>query len=174
MNEHEQGIPAGATPEPAELPSETIEGLRAQLDEERNRAQAYYGSWQRERADFQNFKRRTDDDRQKGAMFANVALVMNLLPVVDDLERAIAGSEQNNETAAWVEGVRAIIRKFTGALEAAGVKEIAADGQPFDPNRHEAVMHEPGEPDQVVRVLQKGYTMGERVLRPAMVSVGQG
>lgn len=152
---------------------ETLEALKAQLEEERNRAQGYFQSWQRTAADFQNYKRRTDEDKQKNAMYANIALVMNLLPAVDDLDRAVSSIDQNTEGFQWVEGIRQILRKFQGALEASGVKEVPAEGQDFDPNVHEAVAQGEGEHGKVVKVLQRGYTMGDRVIRPAMVIVGQ-
>jgi molecular chaperone GrpE len=153
---------------------ETVDSLKAQLEEERNRAQGYFQSWQRAAADFQNYKRRTDEDKQRNAMFANVALVMNLLPAVDDLERALNSIDQNTEGFQWVDGIRQILRKFQGALEASNVKEVPAEGQDFDPNVHEAVAQAEGEQGKVIKVLQRGYTMGDRVIRPAMVIVGSG
>lgn len=161
--------------DPEETASEeSLDSLRAQLEEERNRAQGYLQSWQRTMADFQNHKRRTDEERQKNALFASLALVMNMLPIQDDLDLALQNIDAAVAASPWVEGVRQIARKFQGALEVSGVKEIPAENQPFDPNLHEAVSEVPGEQGAVVRVLRKGYTMGDRVIRPAMVMVGNG
>jgi molecular chaperone GrpE len=153
---------------------ETIDSLRAQLDEERGRAQGYYQNWQRATADFQNYKRRTEEERQKNALYANLALVLNVLPIYDDLERALTNLDVKLAGLQWVEGVRQIARKFQGALEVSGVKEIAAEGEDFDPNLHEAIAQDEGDAHKVVRVVQKGYMMGDRVIRPAMVIVGRG
>ena len=165
--QHPSPAADGATPE-------TVESLRAQLAEERERAQSYQQNWQRAAADFQNYKRRTEEERQKNALYANLALVLNVLPIYDDLERALANLDVTLAGLQWIEGVRQISRKFQGALDVSGVKEIEADGQPFDPNLHEAIAEGPGPTGTVARVVQKGYTMGERVIRPAMVIVGNG
>jgi molecular chaperone GrpE len=183
-NNQERAVPEGApqNDQPvadeaerrAGTETETVESLRAQLEEERNRAEGYLRSWQRAAADFQNYKRRVEEERQRNTLFANLALVLNMLPIYDDLCRALENVDASIAGSAWVEGVRQIARKFQGALEASGVKEIPAEpGMDFDPNLHEAVAQDEGEPGKIVRVLQKGYTMGERVIRPAMVTVGQ-
>lgn len=172
-NERKDPVPADGSAE-ATAEAETVETLRAQLEEERNRAQSYYQNWQRAAADFQNYKRRTEEERQKNTLYANLALVLNMLPIADDLERALATIDVKLAGLQWVEGVRQIARKFAGALEASGVKEIPAEGQDFDPNVHEAIAQDEGEAGKVLRVVQKGYTMGDRVIRPAMVIVGRG
>ena len=105
---------------------------------------------------------------------ANVAMLINLLPLVDDLERALENVDAHLAGLTWLDGIRLIHRKFQALLEMNGVSEIAADGQAFDPNVHEAVMYGDGEEGKVTSVVQKGYTLGGRVLRPAMVVVGKG
>jgi molecular chaperone GrpE len=152
---------------------EGLASLRGQLEEERNRAQGYFQSWQRTAADFQNYKRRVEEDRQKNAMFANLALIMNILPIFDDLDHALGSIDANTEGYAWLDGFRQIQRKFQGALDASGVKEIPAEGSAFDPNLHEAIAEGDGEPGKITKVVRKGYTMGDRVIRPAMVIVGR-
>ena len=169
--EREEPVPTDGGPETAT--EESVESLRAQLDEERNRAESFRQNWQRSAADFQNFKRRTEEERQKNTLYANLALVLNMLPIYDDLERALANLDVKLAGLQWVEGVRQIARKFQGALEASGVTELAAEGQEFDPNVHEAIAQDEGEAGKVVRVVQKGYQMGDRVIRPAMVIVGR-
>jgi molecular chaperone GrpE len=146
--------------------------LEEQLAEERQKAESYMASWQRAAADFQNYKRRVEQERDELARLSNAALIINLLPLVDDLERALDSVDARLAGLTWVDGIRLIHRKFQALLEMVGVEEIAADGEQFDPNVHEAVMHGEGEEGKVINVVQKGYKLGGRVLRPAMVVVG--
>jgi molecular chaperone GrpE len=146
--------------------------LEEQLAREKERAESYYASWQRAAADHQNFKRRVDQERAEQAQFANVSLIFNLLPLIDDLERALENVDSHLAGLTWLDGIRLIHRKFQALLEMNGVAEIPADGQDFDPNLHEAVMYTEGEAGKVLNVAQKGYMLGGRVLRPAMVVVG--
>jgi molecular chaperone GrpE len=148
--------------------------LTAQLAEEKEKAQSYYASWQRAAADYQNFKRRVEQERGEVSRQASAAFIFNLLPLVDDLERALQNVDGHLAGLTWVDGIRLIHRKFQAMLEMYGVSEIAADGQDFDPNVHEAVTFGEGEEGKIIAVLQKGYTLGDRVLRPAMVVVGKG
>jgi molecular chaperone GrpE len=148
--------------------------LREQLEQERARAEANYGNWQRATADFVNFKRRTEQDREENARFANTALVLNILPAVDDFERALQHVDPGLEESTWIEGVRQILRKLRGALSVAGVTEIAAVGEDFDPNLHEAIAEDEGDEGKVVSEAQRGYRLGSRVIRPSIVVVGRG
>ena len=147
--------------------------LEEQLAEAEEKAQGYLQSWQRAAADFQNFKRRTEQERQEMARMANVALIINILPLIDDFERALQNVDARLAGLTWLDGVRLIHRKFQALLEMNGVTEIPADGEPFDPNVHEAVMFGEGEDGKVISVAQKGYKLGDRVIRPAMVVVGK-
>lgn len=174
MREREQEQP---TAEPVDSGGDaglTADQLREQLEAERARAQGYLAQAQRATADYQNFKRRTEQEKADYQRLANLALVLNILPAADDLHRALDNVDVKLAGLQWVEGIRQIQRKFEGALQASGVQEIRADGEEFDPTRHEAIGQLPGEDGKVVRVLQKGYTMGDRVIRPAMVMVGDG
>ncbi|MCE7927298.1 MAG: nucleotide exchange factor GrpE [Dehalococcoidia bacterium] len=153
---------ADATPSPDEL-----------LAAEREKAESYYRNWQRSAADFANYKKRTEQEKSKSAEFVNAALVINLLPVYDDLERAVATVDAHLAGLNWVQGIIAIQRKFLQMLEALGVSEIAAGGEEFNPNLHEAVGKQPGDDGKVLHVVQKGYQIGDRVVRPAMVIVGE-
>ena len=145
-----------------------------ELAEALAKADSFYKSWQRSAADFANYKRRVEQERGESARFASAALVINLLPVYDDLERAVGSVDANLAGLNWVQGVVAIQRKFWHMLEAMGVSELAAAGEPFDPANHEAVARQPGDDNKVLHVVQKGYRLGDRVLRPAMVIVGEG
>lgn len=168
-------LPAAEAPK-EELPrgEASIEELRTRLAEEREKAQSYLANWQRAAADYQNFKRRVEEERSEAARFANAALIINLLPVVDDLERALHSLDVSLRGLTWVEGIYLIHRKLLMVLENAGVTEILADGLPFDPTVHEAISQAEGEEGKVVAVVQKGYRLGDRVIRPALVIVGKG
>ena len=162
----------------AEAPAEQeepqdVEGLRARLHEEQEKAQGYLASWQRAAADHQNFKRRVEQERSEVGRLASTSLVINLLPLMDDLERALRTVDSKLAGLTWIDGIWLIYRKFQAVLENAGCREIPADGQPFDPKVHEAISEAPGEEGKVVSVVQKGYTLGDRVIRPAMVVVGK-
>lgn len=148
--------------------------LEEQLAAERERAETYFRNWQRSAADFINYKRRVEQERTEATKLANAAIAINLLPVFDDLDRAVESVDAHLAGLNWVQGIIAIHRKFKALLESMGVAEIAAAGEPFDPNVHEAVAQEPGEEGKVVHVLQKGYRLGDKVLRPALVIVGNG
>ncbi|MGE0675162.1 MAG: nucleotide exchange factor GrpE [Methylibium sp.] len=154
-------------------PPESLEALKQQLEHERERAEANLGSWQRTAADFQNYKRRVEQEREEIARMSNAALIINLLPLLDDLQRALDSVDARLAGMTWLDGVRLIERKFQALLDLNGVTVIEADGQDFDPNVHEAVTFGPGEENKVIAVVQKGYRLGGRVIRPAMVVVGR-
>ena len=156
-----------------ELPN-NVESLKSLLDEERQKAQSFMASWQRSAADFQNYKRRVEEERSETARFASASLTINLLPLIDDLDRALMNVDTHLAGLTWVDGIRLIHRKFQAVLEMTGVQENEADGETFDPSLHEAVSQGPGEENKVIAVVQKGYKLGDRVIRPAMVVVGDG
>lgn len=151
---------------------EDIEALKQVVAEEKARAEANLANWQRAQADFINYKRRIEQDKEETAKFANSILMLNLLPVLDDLERAFASLPPRLAKLTWVDGIRLIERKLRASLEAQGLSEIKAQGEPFDPNLHEAVRHGKGKEGIVIEELQKGYKLQDRVIRPAMVVVG--
>ena len=124
-------------------------------------------------AEFANFRRRIDLERAQIRELASRDLLKQILPVVDDLHRALASVPEDEAEQPWVQGVRHIERKLTALLERSGVSPIDAVGQPFDPAVHEAVATEPGSSQSiVVEVYQTGYKLGQNLLRPAMVKVG--
>lgn len=138
------------------------------------KADQYYANWQRSAADFINYKRRVEDERREAGRLVSAALVINLLPVYDDLDRAVSTVDARLAGLNWVQGVEAIHRKFGHLLESMGVREIPASGERFDPEQHEAVGEHEGPQGTVVHVAQKGYTLAGKVIRPAMVIVGSG
>ncbi len=122
-------------------------------------------------ADFQNFKRRTEKEKNDIYAFANEKIVSELLNVIDNFERALAAATEGD---GFAEGMKLIFKQLQGVLEKAGVAEIEALGQDFDPNFHNAVMMEDSseyESGKVTEVLQKGYLLNNRVIRPSMVKV---
>jgi molecular chaperone GrpE len=122
-------------------------------------------------ADFENYKKRAARERQEYVALANERLIGELLPILDDLERALAAAEEHQE-AQLEEGVRLVHRSLAGLLERHGVTPISTDGK-FDPYLHEALLSQPSEVEEgsVLDVVQKGYKLGERVVRPARVVV---
>lgn len=169
----------GAQERPADavtpdLQGADLEALRRQLEEEKQRAESHYASWQRSAADFANYKRRTEQERAEAASFANAMLILNILPTLDDLERALNSVSTELAGLTWIDGIHIIYRKLQGVLESQGLKAIEAVGQPFDPNLHEAVLRAPGEEGKVLAELQRGYMLENRVIRPTLVKVGTG
>jgi molecular chaperone GrpE len=168
----EERAEAISTPTRSELLEQLQETERA-LATSREQADEHLRSWQRTAADFSNYKRRTEEDRRTADLFANAVLLGRLLAVLDDFDRALDNVPEDAHES-WVEGVRLVERKLRGVLEAEGVTPIEAIGQPFDPNLHEAVVHEETAeaPDNtVIGEVQKGYLLHERVLRPSLVRV---
>ncbi|MEA1959353.1 MAG: nucleotide exchange factor GrpE [Chloroflexota bacterium] len=159
---------------PAAEEIEDIDTLREMLAKEQARTEKYLANWQRSQADFINYKKRTEQERGEVVKFANAALVLNLLTVLDDLARALENVSGKLSGLTWVDGIELIYRKLKAILEGSGLCEIKAVGEPFDPNFHEAVCYACGDEDKCVEEVQKGYMLHDRVLRPAMVKVGSG
>lgn len=162
-----------AGPETAGV-GEEVAALKQALAEAEAKAESNLASWQRAQADFINYKRRTEQEREEVAQFANSALILDLLPSLDDLERALASLPDELADVSWVDGIQLIWRKLQKTLEVRGLSEIKAVGEPFDPNLHEAVRQDKGEEGMVIAEVQKGYQLRGRVLRPSRVVVGNG
>jgi molecular chaperone GrpE len=155
---------------------EDLETLQTELEEAQAKTQEYLDGWQRALADFSNYKRRVERDQQLNYQNTIGIVVKRYLPILDDLERALNNRPAEGDGAVWAGGIELIYRKFLMALEADGVQPMQAEGEQFDPNLHEAISQEPSpdhESGQVIEVLQKGYLLGERVLRPAIVRVAE-
>lgn len=160
----------GALPSP-----ETGDSAQAAIEEQTAKAEQYLANWQRAQADLANFRKKTEQDRQELAAYAGAALLTSLLPVLDDLHRALETMDPALAGQTWGEGLKLVHRKFLAALEAQGLMDIAvAAGQRFQPAVHEAVAHVPGADGVIIAVLQRGYRLRDRVLRPAMVTIGSG
>lgn len=167
-------------PEPEENSgNETVsvpdaEALKSALATEREAAEANLVGWQRAQADFANYKRRVEQELALSSSLAKSGLILTLLPVLDDLERAFAALPEDVASESWVDGFRLIERKFRTVLEAQGLSPIKALGEPFDPRFHEAAMQGEGEEGIVVGELERGYKFNDRVIRPSKVVVGNG
>jgi molecular chaperone GrpE len=153
---------------------ETKQDLQKMLAESKQKADDYLDSWKRAQADFINYKRRADQEKMEMGVYANTQLILSLLPVLDDFERAVDSLTPKLAKVDWVHGIRLVERKLRTTLEAQGMSPIKALGEDFDPNLHEAVMHVKGEDGKVVRELQKGYRLHDKILRPSKVAVGNG
>lgn len=170
------------TVETSEIPSEgekapersELEQLKDQLLLKEKEAESYYDRLIRLQAEFENFRKRTIKEKAEFTKYANEELIKNLLPVLDNLERALTSAEQTKDFEGLSKGVEMIYKQFSEALKKAGLTEIEALNQRFDPVVHEAVARVESsdiEPNTVVEVLQKGYYFHDRVLRPALVKV---
>jgi molecular chaperone GrpE len=153
-----------------------MEMLKQQLAERELEAKTNYDRFLRQVAELENFKKRMSRDRDEAIRFANENLIKDLLPVVDNLERAVAHAAGGGNGKPIVEGVEMVLKGLLDAMAKHGVTQISALGQPFDPSKHEAmaqVESESHEPNQVVDELHKGYMLHDRLLRPALVSVAK-
>lgn len=153
--------------EQTQTPEELIASLRAEVE-------AAHAARLRAAADYQNLQRRAQEERAEFGRYQLTASVLNFLPVLDDLERAVESAHDDIKEHPWVEGVKLVMSKFRSVLESAGVTEIHPLGAPFDPAKHEALGSAPGPDGVVVRVLRRGYVLNNKVIRAAMVLVGDG
>jgi len=159
---------------PAALAAQ-IDGLTAERDGALAKADEYLGALQRERAEFQNYRRRTSEERERELGLAGVDLITKVINVADDFDRAIDTRPDRLEGDAWADGIAAIDRKLRLLLESEGVTTVeAAPGMAFDPREHEAVVSVPGTgraEGEIVDEIRRGYRLRDRVIRPALVAV---
>jgi molecular chaperone GrpE len=157
--------------------ADDLETLCQQLEEVRAKEAEYLDGWQRARAELANARKRFQRDQQGAYANAKADILVRLLPIIDDFERAFADLPDELSDHTWVQGIKLIQQKAQGILTQESVEPIEAAGQEFDPLWHQAVTHEPSEevPEgQVIGEMQKGYSIGDRVLRPSMVRVSSG
>lgn len=183
QGEMEQGVgsqqpaPAEATPEAArEAGAEDLAQLRSALEEARKQADEYLDQWRRSVAEFANYRKRVEKERQEFAQQANARLIARLLVLLDDFERAFTTLPPILMNLTWIEGLHLIYRKLQVILEGEGLEAMDAVGKPFDPLEHEAVTYEEvegAEEGQVIGEVQRGYRLRGRVLRPALVRVAR-
>jgi molecular chaperone GrpE len=162
-----QGPVVSDAPEDVAVTNEEAQALGAE------QAAEYLAALQRERAEFSNYRKRMEKDRSQWQDAIRSDFILELLPVLDDFDRATENLPEEGPARDWASGVLLIQRKLKSQLENLGLEEINAAGT-FDPQLHEAVTHETSdkhEPGEVIAVLRKGYRLGERILRPALVRV---
>jgi len=153
-----------------------LETARSETEQQRDTAEQYLNLLQRVQADFVNYKRRVEGERETQAAATRADTIRAFLPIVDDLQRALEHVPAQVAGESWVDGFRLIERNLATALERLGVRRMGAEGDVFDPNLHEAVAYEehPTQPEgHVATVVRPGYQLGERVVRPAQVSVAR-
>lgn len=156
--------------------NEELEALQKELEETRQKAEEYLDGWQRARAEFANYKKRVEREQEQIYQTAAGQILKRYLEVLDDMERALKNRPQEGYGAEWAEGIELIYRKLVSILESEGIKAMEAEGQLFDPNLHEAITSEESEnhkSGEIIEVLQRGYLLGEKVLRPALVRVAK-
>lgn len=162
-----------------EIKEVTVESLQAELEQAAEQALKFKDVALRAEAEMQNVQRRAIKDLEKAHKYGSEKLIQNLLPVIDSLEKAVESAETAADEAAnnaVVEGVGLCLKMLTDVLGKEGVKTVDPMGEPFDPNHHQAmsmVENPDVEPNSVVAVIQKGYTLNERLVRPAMVMVSK-
>ncbi|MGQ9709766.1 MAG: nucleotide exchange factor GrpE [Anaerolineae bacterium] len=153
-----------------------LERLRQELEAAKAQAAEYLDGWQRTQAEFANYRKRQEAEFMERVRLNNAVLIARILPVLDDLDRAIQTLPPGLQSLTWVEGVFLIKRKLEVILEAEGLKPIETAGKSFDPLYHEAVTYEdvPGYEDgQIIGEVQRGYLLGDRVIPPALVRVAR-
>ena len=151
-----------------------IAELQLQLEAEEKKSEEYLDSLRRAQADFINYKRRSTQEQQDGRVAAEAAIIERLLPVLDDLGRALETAPAEFTDQPWVEGIFLVRRRLFSTLEQMGVRQVGQVGEAFDPRVHDALMTQSGSGlpmGTVVQVTRSGYTLGERIIRPAQVIV---
>ncbi len=169
--ENEEETPSDVEPE-VEGAEDDIETLRDKLTRALDEAKVYQEQYLRTLADMENLRKRTQRDKEELAKFANESLLRDILPVIDNLERAVEHAEQTESEDGLFEGVQMTLNQFSQLLDKFGVEPVDAVGQPFDPAYHQAmgqVESEEHPVNTVVQQMQKGYQLNKRLLRPAFV-----
>jgi molecular chaperone GrpE len=173
---HDAGA-STASPNTGDDLASRVTALEADLAAAREEAKQAQDRWLRERADLENVKRRAAREKQDALRFGAEGLARDLLPVVDNLERALAHAGAGTDAGALAQGVDLVLKGLRDVLERHGVTRVPAAGTSFDPSHHEAVAHVPSAEHAqgaVIEEHQAGYRLHDRLLRPAMVSVSKG
>jgi molecular chaperone GrpE len=169
ISEQDEQLSKDAVQEEKEVLRHELEGASAKADE-------YLEGWQRARAEFSNYKKRVEREQSQTFQIAAGKIFKRYLEVIDDLDRALKNSPKEGDGAVWADGIELVYRKMISIMENEGVSIMETDGKEFDPNLHEAVSSEESdehESGEIIETLQKGYLIGDRVLRPAMVRVAR-
>ena len=153
---------------------EQVTALKTALEEMDKKAEEYLDGWQRARAEFANYKKRILRENIDIRQVARGEVIKLYLDIADDLERALQEKPEAGDGETWAEGIEIIFQKLRARLEVEGIKPMNPIGEEFDPNIHEALMKEESEEfesGQIIEVIQEGYWIGDKVLRPALVRV---
>ena len=153
----------------AESPGDEITRVQSEAAE-------YLDGWQRARAEFANYKKRVERETEEARQRITSEIIVRYLNIMDDLERALGNAPEGEDFQEWISGIELIHQKFESILESEGVECIEADGERFDPNLHEAISYEDTEEfdgGSIIAVTQRGYKLGDRIIRPAMVRVAK-
>ena len=175
----EASTPGGADQEAAEtvtLPLKDYAGQLEELDDLRKKADDFSDGWQRERAEFANYRKRVTRDQEIEKQNSKFDILKKYLDIHDDLELAIKNMPGHVKTDTWINGIMLIYQKLGNLLDGEGLQPISAEDCAFDPTLHEAISseeHEGFESGKIIEVVQKGYTIGDRVIRPARVRVAK-
>jgi molecular chaperone GrpE len=177
MTEKNTNVPGnGAGQQTAQAPpsSSELEVLRVRAETAEQEREQFRALAQRTRADFENYQKRQQREQAQDRLYANTGLAGDLLPMLDNLDRALAAAKQAGEKGPLVQGVAMVQSQVLDMLRRHGIQRMDVQGKPFDPNLHQAVMQQPTAdqpPLTVLQVLENGYMIHERVLRPARVIV---
>ena len=175
MSSVKEAVQDSAQAEALSKAEQEILTLKQQVAEARTQADEYKDGWQRALADFANLRRRVERDQQNANQNATINVIKRYLEIVDDLDRALTNRPKEGDAVRWAEGIELTYRKLTNFLENEGLTTIPVDGE-FDSNIHEAISHEDSpqhSSGQIIGVVQQGYRLGERIVRPARVRVAR-
>ena len=162
---------------PVDSDVESASSLEEQLKAAVLERDAHYNSWMHAQADLENYRKRAQKDAEEIRRYHSMSLMRDLLPGIDNLQRAISAAENSSNIEELLQGVRMVAEQFEAILSSSNLKPIEAAGQPFDPNKHEAVQQIPSEehaPMVVIEELERGFTLHDRVVRPSKVIVSSG
>jgi molecular chaperone GrpE len=155
---------------------EEYDAMKSEHDKAVTEAASNMDGWQRERAEFSNYKRRIDRDQAQLNQAVTGDVIKKYLVVLDDLELALKNRPHGGHGAGWAEGIQLIVRKLQAIIDSEGIERINQNRVPFDPNMHEAISNEENsefESGEVIEIVRQGYKLGDRILRPAMVRVAR-
>lgn len=149
-----------------------LQNLQKELEDAKAKLQDLTSISQQALADLQNYKKRSDEEKSQFLTFANANLISEILPVIDNVERA--SQHVPEEAKDWAQGIIGTLKQLESILSEHGLQKISTIGQSFDPRLHEAIITENGAQDSIIKEIQAGYLLKDKVLRPAKVSVGNG
>lgn len=158
------------------IPLKSMEEQLKEIDDLKDKVKSYSDGWQRERADFDNYRKRVVRDRDQEKQNITVDILKKYLDIYDDLDLAMKNAPQSEEVKQWKDGIAMILKKMHKILETEGIEPISKDMKFFDPQFHEAISHEDNpdfESGQIIEIIKQGYQIENRVIRPALVRVAK-